>query len=136
MTYRTATAGLAVTLLLAACGSTSTTDADGDEPAQPSEDGMVSCGGSQYRPDNLALVRERECASGQSAEGRIELVDLTLTAEQIQLHVGVQPLGGGQECPGNPPTPFTVDIGEPIGDREIVDTSVAPPRTVTTDTTE
>ena len=82
------------------------------------------------------FVHERGCVSGQSAEGRIELVELTLTVEQVQLHVGVRPVEGDQTCPGNPPTPFTVDIGEPIGDREIVDVSVVPPRPVTVDDTE
>lgn len=77
------------------------------------------------------LVHERACASGQSAEGRIELVELTETAEQIQLRIGVRPRDGDLECPGNPPTPFTIDLGERLGDREIVDASVVPPRPVT-----
>jgi hypothetical protein len=82
------------------------------------------------------LVYERECASGQSAEGRIELVDLTLTAEQILLHIGIRALEGDQDCQGNPPTPFTVDLGERIGDREIVDSSVVPTRPLGVDDTE
>jgi hypothetical protein len=78
------------------------------------------------------LVHERECASGHSAEGRIELVELNETTDQVQLRVGVRPRDGdGQDCPGNPPTPFTIDLGGPLGDREIVDASVVPPRPVT-----
>jgi hypothetical protein len=77
------------------------------------------------------LVHERECASGHSAEGRIELVELNETTEQVQLRVGVRPRDGDQNCQGNPPTPFTIDLGEPLGDREIVDASVVPPRPVT-----
>ena len=79
------------------------------------------------------FVHERACASGQSAEGRIELVDLTITTDQVQMQVGVRPPDGDQDCQGNPPTPFTVDLGEPLGDREIVDASVEPPRLVTVD---
>lgn len=85
-------------------------------------------------PDDASidlLVTERACASGKGAEGRIELVELNETVEQIHLRIGVRRLRGGQECPGNPPTPFTVELSEPLGDREIVDASVIPPQSVT-----
>lgn len=78
------------------------------------------------------LVHERACASGQSAEGRIRLLELSETAEQIRLRIGVRPPDGdSQSCPANPPTTFTVELGEPLGGREIVDVSVVPPRPVT-----
>lgn len=76
------------------------------------------------------LVHERACASGQSAAGRVELVELNETAEQVQLRIGVRPRDGDQNCQDNPPTPFTIKLAEPLGDREIVDASVAPPRQV------
>lgn len=78
------------------------------------------------------LVTERACASGQGAEGRIELVELNETADQIRLRIGVRPPDGdAQTCQGNPPTPFTVELSEPLGDREIVDASAVPPRPMT-----
>lgn len=77
------------------------------------------------------LVRERACASGQRAEGRIELVELTETADQVQLRIGVRPAEGNQNCQSNPPTPFTVELSEPLGDRDIVDASAIPPRPIT-----
>lgn len=77
------------------------------------------------------FVHERACASGRDAEGRIELMELTGTEDQVQLRIGVRPRPGGQNCQGNPPTPFTVELTEPIGDRQIVDASVVPPRPVT-----
>jgi hypothetical protein len=77
------------------------------------------------------LVHERECASGHSAEGRIELVELHETTEQVQLRIRVRPRDGDQTCQGSPPTPFTIDLREPLRDREIVDASVVPPRPVT-----
>ena len=79
------------------------------------------------------LVHERACASGESAEGRIKLIELNETTEQIQLRIGVRPRDGDQDCQDNPPTPFTIDLTEPLGDREIVDASVLPPRPVTVD---
>lgn len=77
------------------------------------------------------LVSERACASGQSAQGRVQLVELNETTEQVQLRIGVRPPDGDQTCQGSPPTPFTVELSEPLGDREIIDTSVVPPRPVT-----
>lgn len=82
------------------------------------------------------LVMEQACASGQSAEGRIELVELEETDDQVRLRVGVrpyQPEGGGTDmtCQGNPPTPFTVELAEPLGDRQVVDASVVPARALT-----
>ena len=80
------------------------------------------------------FVRERACVSGQSAEGRVEVVALVETTEQIQVSIGVRRLPGGQTCPGNPPTPFTLELDEPFGGREIVDVSVVPLRPVAVDT--
>lgn len=79
------------------------------------------------------LVHERGCASGESAKGRIELVELTETADQVQLQIGVRPREGDNNCLPNPPTPFTITLSRPLGDREIVDVSVVPPRPVTVD---
>jgi len=80
------------------------------------------------------LVTERACASGQGAEGRIELVELNETTDQVQLRIGVRPPeGDAQTCQGSPPTPYTVELSEPLGDRGIVDISVVPPRPVTVD---
>ncbi len=64
------------------------------------------------------LVQERACASGRSAEGRI-VVDVESTADTITLTVSVRPLGGDQECPGNPNTPFVMVLPDRVGDRRI-----------------
>jgi len=79
------------------------------------------------------LVHERACASGRSAEGRIEIVELEETDDQVRLRISVRPREGGQDCQGNPPTPFTIELGEPLGAREIVDASIVPPRAVATE---
>jgi hypothetical protein len=77
-------------------------------------------------------VHERACASGQTAEGRVELVTLEETSDEVRLVVGVRGLGGAQTCPSNPPTPFTVELGQPLGDRVVVDAATVPPRPLTT----
>lgn len=79
------------------------------------------------------LVRERACASGAPATGRIELVELRETPEQVSIRVGVRPREGGQDCPENPPTPFVVELSEPLAARSVVDASVVPPRVVPVD---
>jgi hypothetical protein len=87
-------------------------------------------------PDDTSvdlLVHERACASGHSAEGRIELDELTQTTEQVRLRIGVRRRDGDQNCLGNPPTPFTIELDGPLGDREIVDALMVPPRPVTVD---
>lgn len=84
-------------------------------------------------PDSAAtslevLVTEGACASGRSAEGRIELLQLIETDEQVRLHVGVRPLDGPQDCPSNPATPVTVELESPVGDRAIMNAGLVPPR--------
>ncbi len=64
-------------------------------------------------------VRERECASARPADGRI-VVDVAANASTVVIDVRVRPLGGDQECPSNPITPYVVELDEPLGDREIV----------------
>lgn len=73
------------------------------------------------------LVMERACASGQSAEGRIVVDELELTATEVRLRVSVTPPpGDSQTCPANPWTPVEVDLGEPLGDRTVVDANLIP----------
>ena len=76
-------------------------------------------------------VYEQQCASGDSAEGRVELRALEETAGQVRVWVGVRPPpGDAQTCPSNPPTPFSIQLAGPLGDRKIVDASVVPARPV------
>lgn len=75
------------------------------------------------------LVTEAACNSGEPATGRIE-ARVVLKAATVEVEVGIRPRGGDQECPGNPPTPFLIDLGEPLGDRMLLDASVEPPRPI------
>ncbi len=54
------------------------------------------------------LVYERECASGQSAEGRIQPPDVDYRDEAVVVTIRVRPRSGGATCQGNPPTPYTL----------------------------
>ena len=64
------------------------------------------------------IVNENECASGRSASGRIE-TSVKYSTDAVHIEVGVRPLGGDQDCQGNPDTEHVVRLTEPLGDREV-----------------
>jgi hypothetical protein len=75
-----------------------------------------------------ALVTERECASGQSSEGRVVGPDILALGDEVLVTFAVRPLRGDtQTCPGNPVTRVTVDLGSPLGDRQLLDGGTLPP---------
>lgn len=75
-----------------------------------------------------AHVTEVACASGQSSEGRVQEPVVTYLEDVIIVTFFVEPLEGVQDCPGNPPTPVEVQLEEPVGDRQLLDGGVWPPR--------
>jgi hypothetical protein len=75
-----------------------------------------------------ALVTEQSCASGKSSEGRVSPPMTSYGAEQVLVAFGVRPLGGMQNCPGNPETRVEVVLREPLGERELLDAGTFPPR--------
>ena len=75
----------------------------------------------------VAMVTERACASGQSSEDRIAEQQIDFQNGTIIVTFRVRPLGGEQTCPGNPPTPVTVDLGGALGDRRLLDGGREPP---------
>lgn len=88
-------------------------------------------------PDNLPdpdssrvhlLVTEVACAGGKPADGRVALARLAEHEDRVELVLGVAPPGGAQNCQSNPPTPFTVELDEPLGARALVDAAVYPER--------
>ena len=75
-----------------------------------------------------ALVTERECASGKSSEGRVVGPDILEVGDEVLVTFAVRPLGGDmQSCPGNPVTRVAVDLGSPLGDRQLLDGGTLPP---------
>jgi hypothetical protein len=76
-----------------------------------------------------ALVREQACASGQSAEGRVEAPIIKLDAASITVTYRVRGRQGtGQDCQGNPTTPIELTLPEPLGNRTLLDGGSDPPR--------
>jgi hypothetical protein len=76
-------------------------------------------------------VFEESCNSGRNADGRVEVVRVDETDDRVSVILGVRPPQGNQTCPSNPATPFTLTLAEPVGDREIVNASLADPRPLT-----
>ncbi|HET9347173.1 MAG TPA: hypothetical protein VFO05_15890 [Candidatus Limnocylindrales bacterium] len=73
-----------------------------------------------------ALIRERECASGQSPEGRV--VDPAVFASEDAFLVNVWVRIAPGDCPSNPEFPIEISLPEPLGDRQLLDGSEIPPR--------
>ncbi len=77
------------------------------------------------------ILREQSCASGRSADDRVEVVGLAEDEQQVAFVLGVRHLEEQlATCPANPDTHFTLRLEHPLGDREIVDASIAEPREV------
>ncbi len=76
------------------------------------------------------LVKEEACASGRSPAGRIMPPHTVVDARSVTITFSVRALPGGQDCQGAPPAPYRVRLPEPLGNRELRDGIVFPPRLV------
>jgi hypothetical protein len=74
------------------------------------------------------LVTEFACASGELADGRVALARLVEHEDRVEIVVGVEPPPGIQTCQSHSPTPFIVELDEPLGSRTLVDAAVYPER--------
>ena len=74
------------------------------------------------------LVDEEDCASGQDARDRLLRPLAHYGRNAVTLTYFIRPLRGAQTCPSNPPTPATVVLDEPLGDRALRDGGPYPPR--------
>jgi hypothetical protein len=72
------------------------------------------------------LVMEQACASGQPAFGRIAAPVAVYEPDTLTLTVGVRGVGMAT-CPSNPPTPATVILPAPLGERVLLDGGRHPP---------
>lgn len=94
---------------------------------------LVVDGESPPTPDSseiALLVTETARTCGATAEGRIEVVDVETTDGEVRVVLGVEPQEGAGPCQSHPPTPFTLRLDEPLGDRAVVDAAVLPPKVI------
>lgn len=80
------------------------------------------------------LVLHSACGGDADMPERIEVLWVYEDDSQVNLLIGVEPLGpGGADCGGFPPTPYTIELDSPLGDRAVFDGSRALPRELTLD---
>lgn len=76
------------------------------------------------------LVWDGACSGGIPTTGRMSPVAVTFAPDTVTITIGVRsillPPGGVVGCPMPPGTPATVELPEPVGQREIIDGSVDP----------
>ncbi len=89
------------------------------DPAQPEPDATTQVFD--------ALVTEMSCNSGEPADGRIVGPQIVRTADTVLIVFAVRPRPGDQDCQGNPSTRVRVDLGEPLGNRALLDGGRLPP---------
>jgi|GEM_PF-6325826 len=66
---------------------------------------------------------ERECVSGQAMGERLRQPVVTLTADFAYILLSAdKPDGDFHNCQGNPSVELAIDLGEPLGDREVRNT--------------
>ena len=78
------------------------------------------------------FVLERECASGQSPEGRILAPDVDYGAEALTITFSIAPRPGDQDCQGNTPFGVVFELEDAVGGRPILDGGTVPARDATT----
>lgn len=74
------------------------------------------------------LATDLSCASGRPTGDRLHPPSVTADADNVIIAFTAEPLGGNQTCPGGPPTPYEVQLREPVGDRTLLDGAHWPPR--------
>jgi len=83
------------------------------DPAQPKPDAATQAFD--------ALVTELSCNGGQPAAGRIVGPQIVKSADAVLVIFAVRPRPGDHDCQSNPPTRVKVDLGEPLGERKLLD---------------
>lgn len=83
-----------------------------------------------YVPDPGAtsvqvLVEAQGCTSGKGAADRMAPPQVEVTTTQVRIAVATYIVKGPQNCPGHPMAPLTVELGQPLGDRTLVDVNGA-----------
>ena len=100
-----------------------------DDPAQiPAGLGQVTWSFDPDFPepgptDTELHVRATEigCASGQPMGDRLQGPQVIESDDAIRIAFAVTLQVGGQDCQGNPSTPVTITLDEPLGDRTLID---------------
>lgn len=75
-------------------------------------------------PELRLLVLDPNCGGDTDMPARIEVVSVEETRSSVRVLLGVHALGeGAYTCQGFPPTPYTLTLSQPLGEREVIDAS-------------
>ncbi len=78
------------------------------------------------------LVSEVECTSARDPEPFLAEPVVLEAAESVTVFWTSEAMTGDATCPGNPWVPRTIQLEDPLGDRELLDGSTYPPQIVRT----
>ncbi|MBC3762061.1 hypothetical protein ACUN7V_12680 [Quadrisphaera oryzae] len=67
------------------------------------------------------LVDEPSCTGGQGAAGNTAPPVVEVTSTEVRIAVSTYIRKGAQGCPGHPLAPLVVELGQPLGERTLVD---------------
>jgi hypothetical protein len=85
--------------------------------------GQIANGSTSFTANVIRL----ECSGGVT--GQVLAPEIVLSDSEIVISFSVEPLPQGEveyTCPGNPPVPYVVELGEPIGLRQLIDAACLP----------
>ena len=85
--------------------------------------GVITSSSTSFTANVIRL----ECSSGIT--GEVLAPEIVLSEPEIVISFSVAPLAQGEgeySCPGNPPVPYVVELGEPIGARQLIDAACLP----------
>jgi hypothetical protein len=74
------------------------------------------------------LLIEQTCAGGEPADDRVLSPEIDVRDDEVIVTFLVEPVEGIVTCPRNPPTAAVLDLGEPLGERVLLDGGLDPPR--------
>ncbi|CAG7598628.1 hypothetical protein ACFPZL_11560 [Leucobacter soli] len=70
------------------------------------------------------MVLDPSCGGDADMPDRIEVVSLEEDDTEVRVLLGVRPLpDGAYDCAGFPPTPYTITLTTPLGERDVADAS-------------
>lgn len=73
------------------------------------------------------LVNEVECSSARDPRPYLGEPNVVETDDRVLVTIDSESVVGGADCQGNPPVPLTIELDEPIGERELLDAGTWPP---------
>jgi hypothetical protein len=126
--------GVALVALVGACGARPSAPPVTFGPDVALADFWVNPASLPLAADATSIsgfIRERECASATTPEGRIVGPRIEYGPESVTVTFGVRKVSGAATCPGNPKYSITIFLAEKVGSRKVLDGGSTPPRDAT-----